>query len=1514
MKIQSFATFLLGCLISFINPVFAAEVSFSFNSTPRWAIPGTFKETKTMAVSNDLIYVVAPKFTTIPFVGPNVKGQIDSDGRWPNLESGYDAYCLGYGMDNDDAGNIVIKSGNDYQASAIQLTVYPAGAINAANKIEISLDNVLPGGQSDYIRVQGNILSGKGYVWFVPSGTDKIVRVNIVDGVVVSKTEWTHTTGLSGKMSVAYMLDDGSIYLHNSVSGRRGCYILTAPANGGATSISKTLIASGVGGAKTMPSTTFSLLGNLFHVVCNSSTLGDISFDIKNITTATATTLASNISPFNNVAVEDVQPGLSSISGVGTVFRAIKVNDLTCDIYCYTPGYGASCYRVSASIDIEHMNSPIAVFDNQSSSVIVTWEKPANESPSKYLISYSSDNGTNWSEAVETVNLSHTFPDLPTGSYIFKVIPYYEQYSYYDTEAISNSIKIEQISVGAPITNLTATYILNDDASQDYYGRQDIALTWNAPVGMVGTSVSGYLIYRNETLLATIADDELTHTDIGVTQNYTYKVVPLFDGLNEDTSFGMEVTTTEVTTMLVAPIITEIRNYTGYSLTQLFFSMPNYSQTTPTSFNIYRDGILMQESVTQYNFIDNEINPEEAKTYTYTVEAVYSKNDNGTRLSAPKSVDVEARDWSLTGYSLNEIYNVPITSITGNTPNLFTNYEYYRQGHFYNGKWYIAQRADNLAKNDDPSYTDVDKATDIESGVEGTTGGVVSIAATSENDIKNGFSATKDITTTPFASVGLAIDDKGNIFIRHNNESNSDMSTTAPAVDAITGLPTVWPTYIKDGYTRRITKGAIYQRDADNGSYSSTPLIIDLNPLWNDNDWINKMVCSYSAKDKNGNIIGDDKGIVTGRSDYYHMYGDVYSEAGAYLLISPSWTRTIFKVHIDKNGYKSHEVLEFSDYSDENPTTGKTETHKVSTGTENYGFKIAGRDTWMAQIRSNGYFGVHDNEKNADGEKLWHAIYDVASRINNAGGTSIVAFNSAQNKTDGETFLITPACMYSRNQGDFVVTRGIKNSTDEDASLSLLSPPMPVAQWSQTDINTNIATNANGNWFHAQKGNYINASGKDAECVDIYQYVPGVRFAKYRLIPENDYPSTTPTLDIATAYSPDGTDITHFSGTATWTRPSRFGIADKENASMWIESYTFQLLNAKGEVIVTDIIPETYDNTGNPTMSYSFDYKNSDLTSQTYAARVAVNYMTRNGNVVQSKFGYARDINDYFAEPAEGLSVHVFKQNNAEIEEWVKVDEQWTIVKNKKDCYRVELDFNAPSWEGYDNNDIEPVSFYTIFAARTANKEIVDTIPVVNFQLHNGAEVINGVTRAKYTTESQIPGTYNFESSKAPHYSTGSWSGGESRKATVLTWHHMVADGSYNEDGEIARSTIFDEPDKWKYIVVANYAGNNRYITKTVSEYISPNPEDGLIETGVEDISADNSSSLQIYPIPACTSISVKSSEAINSIVIYNEIGTEEMHIKYNGDTITNINIESLATGIYFVKVNNNSPIKIIKQ
>ncbi|MBQ3605086.1 MAG: T9SS type A sorting domain-containing protein, partial [Muribaculaceae bacterium] len=73
-------------------------------------------------------------------------------------------------------------------------------------------------------------------------------------------------------------------------------------------------------------------------------------------------------------------------------------------------------------------------------------------------------------------------------------------------------------------------------------------------------------------------------------------------------------------------------------------------------------------------------------------------------------------------------------------------------------------------------------------------------------------------------------------------------------------------------------------------------------------------------------------------------------------------------------------------------------------------------------------------------------------------------------------------------------------------------------------------------------------------------------------------------------------------------------------------------------------------------------------------------------------------------------------------------------------------------------------------------------------------------------------------------------------------------------------------------------------------------------------------SSLEIYPIPASTEITIKSAETINSIVIYNEAGAEVMNLDGDNEMVTTVNIESLATGYYFVKVNNQAPVKIIKK
>lgn len=1165
----------------------------------------------------------------------------------------------------------------------------------------------------------------------------------------------------------------------------------------------------------------------------------------------------------------------------------------------------------SNTVTISDPTAPVSalnatISNGSNNDIVVTWTKPFLGNATKYSICYSSDSGNSWSTAVETNSLTHTFNDLPDGTYIFKVKPYYSHA--WGNEATSNSVTVIN-ATGASISNLAYIYVKNTVTD---IGRQDIILTWDAPTGMENTTVTGYKVYRNGSLLATLGADALTYTNTGITQNYTYKVVPLFANLGENASFGQEVTTTEVQAgVLVAPVITETRNYEGYSLVEVFYSMPGYAPYKPLYWNLYRDGKLIQAKLQSYNTLDESlVRASVETTVNYQVEAVYgSAADVYPPIDSVKSnittLTIAPRDWAKTGYILQEIYNVPITDIAADKkPNLFDNNEYYRQGHFYNGSWYIAQRADNLSKKDDPNYTASDKGTEIVSGVAGTTGGVVSIKAIEENDVLTGFTG-KPITSEAFASVGLAMDDAGNIFMRYNNDSNADMATTAPAIDKITGLPVSWLTWVADGFTRRITRGAIYKRNAD-GTYETTPIVLNLNTLWTSNDWINTMAFTYQ-----NSSAGDKNGQVTGRSDYYSMYGDVMSAEGGYLILSPSWTRTAFKVKIANGAYVSHEIVEFNRYEN----TGYLLEPK--TGTENYGFKLDGRDAVTMQIRSNGYYGV--DEWNKAGTSGWHPIYTADSRINNAGGTSIQAFGEIDGtgRHTGELFIITPQSMHSHNVGDFLVSRATKASGDDYADEGSLMPSTPVAQYVQTDERSNsTATNANGNWFHAEKGTYASAMKDDDECVDIYQYVPGTRFARYRLIPSNQFPPVQPTLNITTAYNDDQTDITHFDGVATWQRPAGFG-RSTGSVNAKVTSYLFEMYNSKNEMVANAELPELYKTDGTPVDDeYVYDFNYTDTTSNVdidfgrYTVSVRVKYQTKDGSSYLSDPMYAEDIHDYPAVAPIVQPVAVFKQANGKIQNWVEKDGEWVIEERIVDSYRIELDFD----ENPENT--EPVSYYTLRAIRnkTVNGEkVTDTIDITNFDLHLGKVTQNGVTRAKYETVSQIPGTYDFENNKAPYYNSNDAAygkTGESLFEGVLTWHHVVDAGSYGSTNTRASEVIL-EPNNWKFEVVAHYAARNRYINKDVAGF---NKADEIITTGVEVIGEDNASSLQIYPIPASTEITIKSAEAINTIVIYNEAGAEVMNLVGNGDTINKVNIESLATGYYFVRVNNLIPVTIIKK
>ena len=1567
------------------------------NTTPLCNYAADWRGTyvsKQITASNGVIYGIMPGTSRLSFYNTTTKSD---GSHLMTYQTGWGSSVDDNGnivIANGGAANKVTKVAV-FKKSASWGTVVAATESRTID-LSSAYTEVLTGagaGRTDFWEASGNLFNGTGYLWFTDGA--KVVRLTVSSSGSVTQSVFTVPESAKNTEKATesrfFPIDNGKYVLQNragifqcAISGstltvekeiaddrNQGCDIITLrehtiiarnnilAATGTASqnglfdiydlTQNKSLAAGLKGAVNASGGMTFN--GGVVNVICvlekkNDNTVylythlpttGMRAFEITataNFITNVKASLVENSDNTKDIKVTWTKPANSTPSKYrvsyskdgGSSWTVASDNVTTTEYTLKNAEYVSSSYIfkvepyystwgqnvTSNTITIPDPTAPVtslnAVISNESiNDIVVTWAKPSLGNATKYSICYSSDNGNTWSTTVETTNLNYTFKDFADGTYIFKVKPFYSVS--WGNEATSNSVTVIN-ATGASISNLAYKYVKNTVTN---IGRQDITLTWDAPTGMVNTTVTGYKVYRNGSLLATLGADVTSYTNAGITQNYTYKVVPLFADLGENASFGQEVTTTEVQAgVLVAPVITETRNYEGYSLVEVFYSMPGYAPYKPLYWNLYRDGKLIQAKLQSYNTLDESlVRASVETTVNYQVEAVYgSAADVYPPIDSVKSNDttltIAPRDWAKTGYILQEIYNVPITDIAADKkPNLFDNNNYYRQGQFRDGKWYIAQRADNLSKEDEIPNSGGGQ---IDSNVEGATGGILVFNAENADQVKSGYE--KIVTKSAFENVGIAMDDAGTLFVRNNNFDK--LKATVPTGH---GDESAWG-WMKDAFERRITEGTFYKRNAD-GTYSEVATKLDLSKIWTDNRWIDRMYFTGAVSN----------GQVTGRSDYYHMWGDVLSAEGGYLVLSPSWTRTAFKVKIANGAYVSHEIVEFNRYEN----TGYLLEPK--TGTENYGFHLDGRDDVTVQIRSNGYYGVH--EWSEAGTSGWHPIYTADSRINNAGGTSIQAFGEIDGtgRHTGELFIITPQSMHSHNVGDFLVSRATKASGDDYADEGSLMPSTPVAQYVQTDERSNsTATNANGNWFHAEKGTYASAMKDDDECVDIYQYVPGTRFARYRLIPSNQFPPVQPTLNITTAYNDDQSDITHFDGVATWQRPAGFG-RSTGSVNAKVMSYLFEMYNSKNELVASAELPELYKTDGTPVDDeYVYDFNYTDTTSNVdidfgrYTVNVRVKYQTKDGSSYLSDPMYAEDIHDYPAKPADDPTVDVFLKENFQLDEWVQDENgKWVVESRKVNRYRVDLDFKKPDFSGEATE--EPVTYYTIKAVVNKIGEYKgDTINIENFLLHNGSEVKDGKIWAKTTATNMIPGTYNFNSivnggDKAPYYTPIDANGegiyqaadGGSYKDVVLSYFY---DAPITDNGVAVASngeeiTITNTPDNWEFIIVAHYAARNRYINKDATVGIST---EILTPTGVEVVGDGNNFAVQIYPIPAHSTITVKSPEAINSIVIYNEAGAEVMNIDGDGETITTVNIESLATGYYFVKVNNQELVKIIKK
>ncbi len=148
-----------------------------------------------------------------------------------------------------------------------------------------------------------------------------------------------------------------------------------------------------------------------------------------------------------------------------------------------------------------------------------------------------------------------------------------------------------------------------------------VDLTWNSSTDNVG--VTGYTIYRDSTLLATVAGNVMNYSDLSVAASTTYQyTVDAFDLAGNHSLASTSASVTTPAFVDTAPP-TVPSNLAGVSSSPSQIDL-NWSQSTDnvgvTGYTIYRDGSqLTTVSGSSQSYSDTTVSP--STTYAYTVDA-----------------------------------------------------------------------------------------------------------------------------------------------------------------------------------------------------------------------------------------------------------------------------------------------------------------------------------------------------------------------------------------------------------------------------------------------------------------------------------------------------------------------------------------------------------------------------------------------------------------------------------------------------------------------------------------------------------------------------------------------------------------------------------------------------------------------------------------------------------------------------------------------------------------------------
>lgn len=894
-----------------------------------------------------------------------------------------------------------------------------------------------------------------------------------------------------------------------------------------------------------------------------------------------------------------------------------------------------------------------------------------------------------------------------------------------------------------------------------------------------------------------------------------------------------------------APHFTSVTTYPGRRTVALSWELAN--STNFTRYELYRDGIKILSNYQSGSYIDTDL-PD--GTYTYVVVAYFTEggNTHATR-STSVSATIQYKE-DVTSYILDTVYNYPIMTQAeweaADKPaacvatNNFSNGrakvgsggapgDAFRQAQYYKGKWYLAQLTTATPFYNGalpPAYWAISDATNKAKMKTDWKGGVFSISAADDQITKIG-DATDGLQKTKCDWYGLenqslAMDDDGLMIYRWAN--SDDLGS-------------------EDNFYRPVR----YIRTHDGTNK------VGQSPL------------TYNGKNflelsKDGNSTDQHY-----RTHYISAAGSIKGGTG-YALLAMNKSADVYRVNFNTDGTAKNDVKKFTPNLEGMVyPSGKNAGKPVDPwgSTENYAFPVPGRNgAFIQTVRGIGTWYV-------DAAGNYTLMYTDMADVSQCGGVTFT-YNH-------EFFVLHPSTLRSNSPGNFRIDIAQhKDGETEDNVVPSKDNLIPCVGNKLDETAQFDAGNSNCSWYGAEVDN-------TNDCVYIYQYVPGVRFAKYRLYKRDQYPDVPPTLDITTGYNgEDKTDITRFDSKITWRRPgTNHDYGTSPTANIKVHHYEVNLRDRDNNVVMTwDNIADVADANHVFTLEHKPDYNPSAgdnsmvLNSQKYIAEIVPVYIRNNTDIIRGASNFAVDNNDYPAAIGEAKA----------------------YIYTGAGMYRVDLDFDRATAA----NSNEPVSYFLVEYS-TDGGATFNTLNKFNL-LKQGedyhyypVEVPNG-----QIPEGQVPGNYKFGGSDTYKFGidTPSEKGYALReKANPATDHKCVL-YYYTKDN----------PSGYKYRITAVYASTNARISK------SANTTATAAIVGTSGIGDATGYSLSAYPVPATTEVTVTSPEAIRDIRVFSSTGAEVAHVAGEDSYTQSVDVSTLASGVYMIVINEQTPIRIVKK